>query len=349
MRVLVLGGSGFVGRAVAEVALARGDQVDVVNRGVGGPQVEGVTHLRADRTDASALAAAVGDRTWDAVIDTWSGAPIHATTAAAMLGDRAGHYGYVSSRSVYARPVQPGQDETAPVVDADPADTDHTDYARAKRGAELGVLAARPDALLARAGLIVGPHEDVGRLPWWLDRAARSGRMLAPGPPDRPLQLIDARDLATWMLDAAGAGVGGGGVAGAFNAVSRVGHTTMGELLEAVVDVTAPHAASPVAELVWFTPDEIAAAGVAPWTELPIWVPPDGPYAFLHDGDTEAAHRAGLRCRPIADTVRDTWAWMRANRDDGAPRGHQRAALGLDPEREAELLQDRPRSGVPAN
>ncbi len=325
MRVLVLGGSRFVGRAVVECA--RGATVDVVNRGLTGHQVGGATHLRADRTDPAELAAAVADRSWDAVIDTWSGAPVHATTAAQLLGPRTGHYGYVSSRSVYARPVAPGLDETAPVVAGDADDIGEADYARAKRGAELGVVAARPDALLARAGLIVGPWEDVGRLPWWLERIERGGRVLAPGPPQRPLQLIDARDLAAWMLDAAERRIGG-----AFNVVSRVGHSTIGELLETAIEVTGADA-----ELVWFTPEEIAAAGLSPWTELPIWVPPDGPYAFLHDGDTEAAHRAGLRCRPIADTVHDTWAWLTTTSSE-APL-HDHPPLGLDPEREAEVLR----------
>jgi 2'-hydroxyisoflavone reductase len=126
------------------------------------------------------------------------------------------------------------------------------------------VLASRPDALIARCGLIVGPHENVGRLPLWLLRLSRGGRVPAPGPIDRPLQMIDARDLALWILTATDAGI-----TGIFDTVSRPGHTTIGELLDAVHEATQRRAA-----LVWMSPDQIDEAGVEPWTDLPLWLPP---------------------------------------------------------------------------
>ena len=284
--------------------------------------------VRADRTNHAELVTAIGDRSWDAVIDTWAGPPVHATFAAELLAPRAAHYGYVSSRSVYSWPIEIGLDESHPVVDGDPSSTRDDDYAATKRGCELGVLAARPDALIARAGLILGPYEDIGRLPWWLQRMDRGGRVIAPGPRSRPLQYVDARDLAAWMLHCAETRVGG-----VFNTVSPAGHTTMGELLDAALDTT-----SSTAELVWLTPEQIDTAGIAPWSELPIWVPPDGPLAGLHDCDVTAAIAAGLHCRPIVETVNDTWSWLQA---EGPPEQRDdRPTHGLDPRREAEIIRD---------
>lgn len=327
MRLLVLGGTQHVGRAVVETALARGDHVTTLNRGVSGPPAAGAQPLHADRTDPAALAAALGGASWDAVIDTWSGAPVAVSQAAALLAGRAGHYGYVSSRSVYQWPMPDGIDESAPVVAGDPADTSSADYAAAKRGAELAAVAAFGDrALLARAGLILGPYEIVGRMPWWLRRLERGGDVLAPGPRDRPLQYIDGRDLAGWLLTAADRGLGG-----AFNTVSKPGHATMASLLEAAREVTGNRA-----NLVWVPPEVIEAAGIEPWTELPVWVPPTGEYTGLHNGDVSAACAAGLSCRPVAETVADTWRWLQAEGDP--PERPDRPSNGLDPERERQVL-----------
>ena len=187
-----------------------------------------------------------------------------------VLGQRADHYCYVSSRSVYRWPIPPGADESAPVVEADPTSGSGDDYAAAKRGGELAVVEAFGDqALLARAGLILGPYELSGRMPWWLQRIERGGDVLAPGPPDLPLQYIDCRDLAAWLLDAADARLGG-----AFNTVSQPGQATMRSLLEA-----AKAAAGSAAHLVWAPPEVIERSGIAPWTELPVSVPPDSELA----------------------------------------------------------------------
>jgi 2'-hydroxyisoflavone reductase len=331
MRLLVLGGTHHVGRAVVETALARGDEVTTLTRGVSGPSAAGALGLHADRTDPDALRAVLGNASWDAVIDTWSGAPRVVRDSAGLLAGRAAHYGYVSSRSVYEWPVPPGGDESAPVVDGDPGDEGSEDYAAAKRGGELAALEAFGDqALLARAGLILGPYEIVGRMPWWLRRMERGGDVLAPGPRDMPLQYIDCRDLAAWLLQAADRGIGG-----VFNTVSRPGHATMQSLLEA-----AKAATSSDARLVWVTPEVIEAAGIAPWTELPIWAPPDGEAAGLHNGDVTAAYAAGMTCRPVEQTIADTWAWLQAEGDPPSPPG--RPGHGLDPEREREVLASLP-------
>ena len=327
MRLLVLGGTHHVGRAVVETALARGDEVTTLTRGVSGPPASGARALHADRTSPGELAAALGDADWDAVIDTWSGAPRAVRDAARLLDGRAGHYCYVSSRSVYQWPLPPDADESSPVVDADPASGDSEDYAAAKRGGELAAVDAFGDlALLARAGLILGPYEITGRMPWWLRRIERGGDVLAPGPPGRPLQYIDCRDLAAWLLHAADTGI-----CGTFNTVSKPGQATMSRLLEAATAVTGS-----AARLVWVPPEVIERTGIKPWTELPIWVPPDGELAGLHNADVSAAYAAGLSCRPVEETVADTWAWLLAEGDPPPQPGMP--ACGVDPERERQAL-----------
>ncbi len=328
MRLLLLGGTKFVGRVVAEEALGRGWEVTALNRGTQ-PAPEGVRVLKGDRTAEDGLAA-LGAEEWDAVVDTWSWAPAAVRDSARALNGRVGHYAYVSSRSVYEYPLVADAGESAPAVASSPDLTGEVPYAEAKRGAELALEAEfGGQALLARAGLILGPHENIGRLPWWLNRIARGGPVLAPGPRELALQYIDARDLAAWTLDAVVARLGG-----PYNLVSPSGHATMGELLEACVRATGSDA-----ELRWTDPERILAAGIEPWTELPIWLAPGELYDFLHTGSVERAVGAGLRCRPVAETVESTWAWLQAI-GGTAPQRSDRAAVGLDPEREAALLRE---------
>ncbi|WP_067818001.1 NAD-dependent epimerase/dehydratase family protein [Actinomadura kijaniata] len=323
MRLLLLGGTEFVGRAVTEEALARGWEVTVFHRGRHAPP-EGVTALHGDRLADDGLAALDGGR-WDTVVDTWSGAPRAVRDAARAV--RADRYVYISSRSVYAFPGGPGMNEDAPVVDGSP-DADQEDYARDKRGGELAALEAFGDrALLVRAGLILGPYENIGRLPWWLNRVARGGPVLAPGPRDQGVQYIDVRDLAVWTLDAAERGLGG-----PYDLASPPAHTTMGGLLEACARATGADA-----DLRWTDPETILAAGVAPWTELPCWLPPGETYDFLQRGDVGRALASGLRCRPVDETVADTWTWLRSLGGE-APQRPDRPRVGLDPEVEARLL-----------
>ena len=327
MRLLVLGGTHHVGRAVVEEALARGDEVTTLTSGVSGPPATGASARYADRTDPGQLRSALGDDSWDAVIDTWSLAPRVVRDSAALLSGRVGHYGYVSSRSVYSWPIPSGADESAAVVDSDAGSDDATDYAAAKRGGELAVLEQFDGpSILARAGLILGPYEGVGRMPWWLRRIERGGDVLAPGPRDLPLQYIDCRDLAIWMLHAADEKI-----SGAFNSVSKPGQATMESLLNACVAATGSDA-----KLVWADPEVIEAAGIQGWTELPVWVSPNGEGSSLHDGDVSAIYAAGLVCRAVEDTVADTWAWLQAEGDPPVKEG--RPGHGLDAERERAVL-----------
>jgi nucleoside-diphosphate-sugar epimerase len=324
--ILVLGGTHHVGRSVVEAARGRGHSVTTLTRGISGPPAAGARSVHADRLDRASVEVALGDGSWDAVVDTWSSAPRPVRDTAQMLTDRAEHYSYVSSRSVYRWPIPLGANESAPVVEGDPASVDESDYARRKRGGEVATIEAfGRRALVARAGLILGPYERVGRLPWWLRRVERGGQVLCPGPSTRPLQYIDGRDLAEWIITMAEHGLGG-----TFDTVSVPGHTSIGELLETAVAVTGSSA-----ELVWVSPSVVAEAGIAPWTELPIWLPPDGELAGLHAGDVSAAYARGLRCRPVADTIADTWSWLQA---EGDPAVLSEGKIGLGPEREASVL-----------
>lgn len=325
--LLVLGGSSFVGRALVNEGLARAWKVTTFNRGRGqaDPRVERVI---GDRLDPATLRP-LGQRDWDLMADTWSGAPRAARDSASILAGRAARYVYISSGSVYAPPPPLGVDELWPTVEAFPDAADGS-YPERKRGAELAITHEFGDrALLARAGLILGPHEDVGRLPWWLTRLAAGGEVLAPGPPDLELQYVDGRDLARFVLDAATAGRGG-----PFNVVSRRGHATMGSLLKACRSV----AGTADARLTWVEPSAVIAAGIEPWTELPIWLPPDHEYAGMHAANVERAHAAGLRCRPVQDTVADTWAWLSAL-DGPAPLRDDLDQPGLDRVRERAALE----------
>jgi len=323
MRLLILGGTEFVGRALVAEGLDRGWDVTVFNRG-NKPAPRGVTALTGDRGDPATLDF---DGRWDLVVDTWSWAPSAVRDSANALVGKAAHYTYISSRSVYEYPTPPGAGEDAPVVQADPNDA-MTSYDRDKAGGELAATAAFGDqALLVRAGLVLGPWENIGRLPWWLARARRGGRMLAPGPADLDLQLIDVRDLAAWTLTAAEQRR-----SGPYNLVSPPGHTTMRDLLAACLKETGSDA-----ELVWTDPEKILAEGVEPWNDLPIWIPPGELHDVMHRADVSKAVAHGLRCRPAEETVAATWAWMQEIGGTPAQRP-DRKAPGLDPAIEARIL-----------
>jgi 2'-hydroxyisoflavone reductase len=328
MKVLVLGGTQFVGHAVVVDALARGWDVTVANRGISGESPPGARTVVLDRTEPGALDTVAGGH-FDVVVDTWSGAPSVVAANAAALAGSVHHWVYVSSRSVYRWPLPQGGDESAPLTDADP-DADVTEYAADKRGAELALereLGAERVVHL-RAGLILGPRENVGRLPWWLRRVARGGDVLAPGPEDLGIQYIDARDLARFGLDAAVAGR-----SGPVDVVSPVGLSTMGDLLTDCVRVTGSDA-----RLVWVDPAFVVGRGIEPWTELPVWMPVDDVEMYaLHTGDVRRALEWGLQVRPLQETVADAWEWVRAI-DAAGTAPEPRAGMGIDPGKEADAL-----------
>ncbi len=310
MRLLVLGGTRFVGRALVAEALSRNHDVVALNRGTT-PLPDGARLLQADRTDVGQLEQVLAGEQFDAVVDTWAGAPSVARDAARLV--RADRKAYVSSVSVYAW----GQhaDECSPLT------TDADGYAADKLGGE---RAWGDDAVHLRAGMVLGPHEDVGRLPWWLDRCSRGGRVVAPGRPDRPLQYVDARDLAAFGLDLLERDA-----RGPVDVVSRSGHATTRTLLEACVQVTGGGA-----QLVWVGEEALGEA--QPWTQLPCWVPEAGEHAGFMESDVSRALELGLVCRPVEETVADTWAWLQ--REGVPPQRPDRPAHGLPEELERALL-----------
>ena len=323
VKVLVLGGTHHVGRCVVEEALALGHDVTTLNRGTSPHYDQRTERLVADRFNDAEVDEALGARRFDLAVDTWSGAPRVVLAAARRLHESLECYVYVSSRSVYEWPIAANLDESGPLVDGR-SDSDTTEYAAAKRGGELAVIETFADrAVVLRPGLILGPYEIVGRLPWWLRRIEAGGRILAPGPMNRRLQYIDGRDLAKFALGFARDSPGG-----VYNTVSRTGHTTMGELLE-----SARENVNPRAEFVWLSAAEVLENNIAPWSELPIWLPPTGESSGLHDGNVEAAMSRGLSCRSIDETVRDTWTWMCDEAFTDMPNG-----IGLDPDRERDIL-----------
>ncbi|MBC2902541.1 SDR family oxidoreductase [Streptomyces cupreus] len=329
MRLLVLGGTEFVGRAVVEAALGRDWEVTVFNRGRH-EAPPGARALHGDRTAPDGLAALEEGGEWDVVVDTWSSAPRAVRDAAQLLRDRVARYVYVSSCSVYDWAPPAGYTEDAALVTGASPDAGQTAYAQDKRGAELAVLDAfGPDrSALVRAGLIIGPYENVGRLPWWLNRMARGGPVLAPGPRELPIQYVDVRDLAQWILGAAEQKL-----SGPYNLIGPSGHATMGTLLDACAAVTGGRA-----ELRWTEPELILEAGIEPWIQLPVWVPPGSDlHDALHSADVSRAVATGLRCRPVEETVADTWSWLQGL-GGTAPQRLDRSTKGLDPEVEAKVL-----------
>lgn len=332
MRLLIIGGTSFLGRATADEALRRGMQVTTFNRGRSGPDVDGVEALRGDRASDDDLAQLTG-RQFDAVVDTCGFVPEVVGRAVRVLTGSGAHYAYVSSMSSTttwpSRPTPDGAEGQECAADAGP---DDGDYGRLKAGCERAVTEVFGDrSTIVRAGLILGPHENVGRLPWWLGRIARGGEVLAPGDPGRAMQLVDARDLAAFMLDTAKSGTGG-----TYNATGPRGNATMGSLLGDCIAATGADA-----ELTWVADEFLVEREVAPWSELPLWMPPGHDGDHVWDAETAAAERAGLRCRPVAETVRDTWAWMQTGGrpPEHPPRDHV-PRHGIDPAKEQRILAE---------
>ncbi|WP_344020354.1 NAD-dependent epimerase/dehydratase family protein [Streptomyces luteireticuli] len=348
MRILVMGGTWFLGRAVAQEALARGWQVSTFNRGRSGVDLPGVEAFRGDRTVAQDLAGLAAAGPWDAVVDTSSSAlaPCSVLAGARALEPVARRYIYVSTVNAYRGwPDDPLTEESElldgpPDADADygrqPKSWDGPDlhYGRQKAGAERAVWEAfgADRVAVLRPGVILGPGEYVGRLPWWLRRAERGGAILAPGQPAKGIQPVDVRDAAIFALDQAT--VSGGG---AYNVTAPIGRETMGGFLDKCLEVTGRRG-----HLVWAADDLLIEHGVRQWTELPLWRTHRGVWNIGSD----RAQAAGLVCRRLAETVEATWAWLHQG---GIPVQHPRwSEHGIAREKEAAVLAAAGGSGVSA-
>jgi nucleoside-diphosphate-sugar epimerase len=326
MRILVLGGTAWLGNHIVRTALGRGHEVTALARGEAGAVPEGAVFVRADRDRDDAMDAVAG-RSWDAVIDV-TRQPGHARRAVAALADRTGHWIFVSSASIYAGSTTVGEDEDAELLPALEGDVMESmeDYGSAKAACERFVLdgMGAERTLIIRPSLIGGPGDWSGRSGYWPRRMARpsnpDGVVLVPDAPDVPVQLLDVRDLADWLVRCAERSTTGIANAG--------GPThTLAEHLEQVRAVTGFTGSWQAADEEW-----LAGHGVEPWMgprSLPLWLPAE---AFaLNAHDLSRAAGLGLQTRPLAETLADTLAW------ELAEPGERRA--GLSDEDERELLR----------
>jgi 2'-hydroxyisoflavone reductase len=318
MRILILGGTVFLGRALAVAALEAGHELTMLNRGThavdfGAP----VEHLRGDRAAELDLPAG---RTWDAVVDTSGYTPTAVGRSARALSRAAGHYTFVSSVSVNRLDGEGRVDEDTEVLalpeGAGEEVTDET-YGPLKALCEAEVETEfEGRALIVRPGMIVGPHDPTDRFTYWPDRMRAGGKVLAPGDPDREVQLIDARDLAGWML----AMVERDGV-GTFVATGPERRLSMQGMLEACGH----------ARLEWVDDEFLLEHEVEPWAALPFWLPESSDERAIFHVDVSRALAEGLRFRPLSETVADLMAWHER-------RGVEIGPPTLDRAREAELL-----------
>ncbi|MEU8628070.1 NAD-dependent epimerase/dehydratase family protein [Streptomyces sp. NPDC048669] len=334
MRLLVMGGTWFLGRHVTADAISRGWEVSTFNRGRSGTDVPGVRPLHGDRTVAADVRRLAAQGPWDAVIDTSSSdlAPRDVQLAASALKNVAARWVHVSTVSVYQDWPHLPLTERSPLLEC-PADADGsygytgeggspTAYGFQKAGGERAVEESFADrTVFLRPGVILGPGEYVGRLPWWLHRAGRGGRILAPSPGSRTIQPVDVRDVAAFALDQAEENG-----AGSYN-VAHPDGITFTRFLETCLNVTGG-----TGDPVWVDPEVLTTHGVKQWTEIPLWRTHEGVWSV----DASRASAAGLRCRTLAETIADTWAWLR---DKGRPVPHPRGAEhGIDPAKEAAVL-----------
>lgn len=317
MRLLVLGGTKFLGRAAVEVALARGHQVTLFNRGETNPELfPEAEKLRGDRTaDLSAL----DGREWDVVLDPSGYIPSVVRTSAEALADSTAHYLFVSSVSVYASLAAP-VDEESPVAELgelpdDKLTEDYSNYGPLKALCEQVVADVFGDRQASvRPGLIAGANDPTGRFTYWPHRVARGGQVMAPAPPEAQVQFIDAKDLGSWLVDLSERRTGG-----VFNA-THPGRSWR-ETLETCREVS-----SSDASFEWVSDELLNEHEVGEWMELPLWIS-DPDAAAMHEVDVSRAVASGLTFRPLEETVRDTLE--HAVTVEG---------VGLTPEREAELL-----------
>jgi 2'-hydroxyisoflavone reductase len=331
-KILILGGTGFLGPKLVEAAATRGHTLTLFNRGKTRPTLfPEIEKLRGDRDgDLKALEG----RQWDAVIDTSGYVPRIVKASAELLAKSVDQYVFISSISVYGEDVKPGLDETAPVATiADITNEEvRKNYGALKALCEKAAEAAMPGRVTnIRPGLIVGPGDPTGRFTYWPLRLQRGGEVLAPGNGSDPAQIIDSRDLAAWtilMIEQ--------GHAGIYNATGPEKRLTMAEMLAAC-----KAASGSDATLTWVDAAFLAQQKVEGWTDLPVWVPP-GPEAGMSEITITKALKHGLRFRPVEVTARDTLAWWKTLRDDL----RTKFTSGLTAEREAAVLAEWKKRGA---
>ena len=344
MKLLIIGGTRFVGRHLVEAALARNHEVTLFNRGTHAAGAREVETILGDRYKDLAK---LRDRRWDAVVDACGYVPRAVTAAAEVLRDAVDRYVFISSQSAYADVSMRGVDETAPVAQltseqlerANKIDTSGNPsygelYGGLKALCEQAAEQVMPNrVLIVRPGLIVGPYDYTDRFTYWVVRVARGGEVLAPGRPERPVQFIDARDLAEWivaMAERRGAGV--------YNANASPERVTMQDVLD-----QCRLSSGSDAVFTWVSEEFLNREQVAAWSEMPLWLPEeDAPqlagFMFIK---VDKAVAAGLRIRPVRDTIRDTLTWAKTELSDTSLKA------GIDIEREQALLRKWHQSSQP--
>jgi 2'-hydroxyisoflavone reductase len=319
MRILIIGGTHFVGHAMAEAALDAGHDVSLLHRN-STDELAGATHLLADRDGGLAV---LDGLSFDATIDVCAYVPGQVRSLHGALGERGGHHLFVSTVSVYEEPEGPGASEDSPRFAPAPQDATEVTgetYGPLKVTCEdlATELYAAGGLTLIRPTYVVGPRDKTARYPWWPLRAARGGAMIAPGPAGAPMQYIDARDMGAWtvrLAESRGSGT--------FTAAAPA--TSFGAMLDETLEAVPSDA-----RLVPVDGDWLVEQGVD-GLQLPLWT--EGTPEWSLAMSTDRAQAAGLTCRPFAETVRDTLAWAQANPDEST-----NAQWGMAPEREQELL-----------
>jgi 2'-hydroxyisoflavone reductase len=329
MRMLILGGTVFLGRALVDAATAQGHDVTTLSRGRSGLDPEGVEVLRGDRDQADGLRALEG-RTFDVVVDTCRQAVSQVRAATAELEARTGRYVFISTISVYRDFSEVGITEESPTVEplwpeSAAQEDDLENYPSLNVACEQALVETLGDrALVVRPGLIVGDHDRSDRFGYWPGRMTRGGDVLAPGAPDRPVQFIDVRDLAEFVVAAAAAER-----SGIYHATGPALEMTMGDFLRSCQD----HVGN-TSPLVWVDDDFLTARGVPPYVGLPLWIPDSPEDQGFSRVDNGKAVAAGLTYRPLEDTIA---AALRTERRVGLDRERR---AGLTPARERELITE---------
>lgn len=331
LKILVLGGTKFIGVHIVELALQHGHSVTLFNRGKTNadlfPQLE---HLKGDR-DAQLDSLKGGH--WDAVIDDSGFVPRHVKLSAELLAPNVKQYLFISSISVYASFAQANSEDSAlgKIADETTEKVDGGAYGPLKALCEKAAEAAMPGRVtVVRPGLIVGPRDPTDRFTYWPARAARGGEMAAPGRPTDRIQFIDSRDLAAFVL-----GLVENGTVGIFNAVSPPGKFSIGELVQASISAANATKPAPPPRAVWVPAAFLEQQKIQPWSDMPVWIPELGEYAAIAETNVTKALHAGLANRAIQSTVNDTLAWH-LQRPEAE---RTKLAAGLTPEREQELLK----------
>lgn len=329
LRILVLGGTGFLGPHFVQSALARGHTLTLFHRGrTGAEMFPGLEHLKGDR-ESGDLAALKG-REFDVVVDNSGYVPKHVEDTASMFAASCKQYLFVSTVSVYEEPEEPGVrlDESSPVATVTDEEVaavktireSMPHYGALKARCEAAAEKAMPGRVtVVRPGLIVGPRDTSDRFTWWPVRLDRGGEVLAPGDPEAKVQFVDVRDLAEWMLALVEKRV-----FGVMNAVGFAGPVSMRDVL-----IGCKNATTTPATLTWVDEAFLLEQKVGPWMQMPLWIPSDGRRVY----GNELALRNGLAFRPLADTIRDTLHWAKTERGD-----RPFSRTGLSPEREREVL-----------